>query len=393
MTTIEKPTHPEDDLDGPADTRMMRIVHTALRSDLARTQVALAELALHADDARREAVAAHLQWMMTWLHHHHEGEDTGLYPFVRARNAEARALLDEMDADHQRILPAMAEVERAASAYAASAGAGDDVVTAVDDLLACLLPHLKREEEEMMPVVAATITDREWRELDQKHNIEPLSKSELAASGLWIIDGLQGEDYEHVTHLVPAVPRFLISRFLISATAARPTCAGASASTPASGCHCEGAPRSSYPPPRAGLVGAHRSPRGGVEPRVPRATWLDGATRAEVGARFRGRNRSGLVRWSRPCTITASVPGRELAYETDGGWMGDCSEWRFALEPEGAGTRLTQSFRVVRMPRWADRAIVALIPSTSTGEAALRADLVRLGEVAAGTHVTRSYGP
>ena len=127
VTTLEK-SH-QSGLDGPADTRMMRIVHTALRRDLARTQVALAELAAEPDDARREAVAAHLQWMMTWLHHHHEGEDQGLYPYVRARNAAAGALLDEMDADHQRILPAMAEVERAATAYAASAGARSDAAS------------------------------------------------------------------------------------------------------------------------------------------------------------------------------------------------------------------------------------------------------------------------
>jgi hemerythrin-like domain-containing protein len=213
MTTFEKT--PTTGLDGPADTRMMRIVHTALRRDLARTQVALAELATEPDDDRRQAVAEHLQWMMTWLHHHHEGEDEGLYPYVRARNAEAAALLDEMDADHQQILPAMAEVDRAAAAYAASASARDDVAASVGNLLDCLLPHLKREEEEMMPVVAATITDREWRELDQKHNIDPLSKKELAASGLWIIDGLEGEDYDHVAHLVPPIPRFLISKVLV----------------------------------------------------------------------------------------------------------------------------------------------------------------------------------
>jgi hemerythrin-like domain-containing protein len=216
MTTTEKrPRRTHPDLDGPADTRMMRIVHTALRRDLARTQVALAELAADPDDDRREAVAAHVLWMMTWLHHHHEGEDEGLYPYVRARNPKAAALLDEMDADHQRIVPAMAAVERAAASYATSPDSRADVAAALDALLDGLLPHLQREEEEMMPVVSATITDREWREWDEKSNIAPLSKKELAASGLWIIDGLEGEDYEHVSHLVPPVPRFLISKVLV----------------------------------------------------------------------------------------------------------------------------------------------------------------------------------
>jgi hemerythrin-like domain-containing protein len=210
MTMFEKTA--ATGLDGPADTRMMRIVHTALRRDLARTQVALAE---QPGDVRRTALAEHLLWMMSWLHLHHESEDEHLYPMVRSRRPEAGALLDEMDADHQRILPAMADVERAATQYATTAAARDDVATAVDSLLDSLLPHLEREEEELMPVVSATITDREWQAWDQDHNIAPLSKKELAASGLWIIDGLEGADYEHVTHLVPPIPRFVISKILI----------------------------------------------------------------------------------------------------------------------------------------------------------------------------------
>ena len=383
MTTLEK-SH-KSGLDGPADTRMMRIVHTALRRDLARTQVALAELAAEPDDARREAVAAHLQWMMTWLHHHHEGEDQGLYPYVRARNAAAGALLDEMDADHQRILPAMAEVERAATAYAASSDARSDAARAVDDLLDSLLPHLRREEEEMMPVVSATITDREWRELDEKHNIDPLSKKELAASGLWIIDGLEGEDYDHVAHLVPAVPRFLISRVLVHGyrrAANRrwglgdhsglrlPTSYRVTATVAAS-------------PAEVWQVLSDPTRTGEWSHECLGAQWTDGATGPVVGAQFRGRNRSGQIRWSRPCTVTAVDPGRELAFETDGGWMGDCSEWRFTLEPVGDGTRIVQTMRVVKLPAWADRLYYRMLPTHRDRSELLRADLDRLGEVAA----------
>jgi hypothetical protein len=66
----------------PADTRMMGIVHQALRRDLARARVALARTP-PPRGPQREAVARHLEWMMRFLRQHHAGEDAGLYPMVR----------------------------------------------------------------------------------------------------------------------------------------------------------------------------------------------------------------------------------------------------------------------------------------------------------------------
>ena len=64
-----------DDLDRPADTRLMGIVHNALRRDLDRARAAISEPPFPADD-QRTAIAAHLGWMMGFLHRHHETEDT-----------------------------------------------------------------------------------------------------------------------------------------------------------------------------------------------------------------------------------------------------------------------------------------------------------------------------
>ncbi len=69
------------DVEGPADTRMMGIVHDALRRDLARLRAALTT---EVGEGRRQALAAHVAWMTDFLHAHHEGEDAGLYPMVRA---------------------------------------------------------------------------------------------------------------------------------------------------------------------------------------------------------------------------------------------------------------------------------------------------------------------
>ena len=106
--------------DGPADTRMMGIVHDALRRDLSRATVALAWTPPPAGH-RRVAIAAHVRWMMEFLHAHHAGEDQGLWPLVRAHNPAAGDLLDQMDADHARIGPRIDQVQNAAATYGTDA--------------------------------------------------------------------------------------------------------------------------------------------------------------------------------------------------------------------------------------------------------------------------------
>ena len=116
------------------------------------------------------------------------------------------------------------------------------------------------------------------------------------------------------------------------------------------------------------------------------AEWLDGATAAAPGVRFRGRNRAGaLVRWARVCVIRAVDPPHEFVWETVGPpLMRDASLWRVRLDPVDGGTRICQEFRILSMPVWADRVVAATIPAHRDRTAALAADLRRLGEISAG---------
>lgn len=198
-------------MDGPADTTMMGVVHDALRRDLRRTRDALTT-GPRPDAARRTALAAHLDWMMQFLHAHHGGEDAGLYPMVRAANPDAATLLDTMAADHEAIDPAMAQLTAAAQRWGGSGGEAERValVAALDTLGEVLLPHLEREENQAMPVVSATITHRQWTEWDQTHNIEHKSLPMLAEEGNWLLDGLDERRRQVVLHLVPLIPRLIV---------------------------------------------------------------------------------------------------------------------------------------------------------------------------------------
>ena len=194
-----------------ADTRMMGIVHGALRRDLLRTHDALTAEP-YPQGRQRQALGEHVVWMMEFLHAHHTGEDEGLWPLVRQQNPAAGALLDSMEADHLVIGPAAAALAAAGRRYASTSADEPraDLVTALDMLTSVLLPHLDREVEEAMPVVSASITRAQWHAVEQQYNIKPKSLAQLGMEGHWLLDGIDPEGYQIVVHTVPAVPRFIL---------------------------------------------------------------------------------------------------------------------------------------------------------------------------------------
>jgi hypothetical protein len=92
-------------------------------------------------------------------------------------------------------------------------------------------------------------------------------------------------------------------------------------------------------------------------PETVHCEWLDGATGPTVGATFKGSNKRGVARWTTKPRVVAAEPGREFAFVVD-----DTTRWSFRCEPDGAGTRLVESFEMLKdVPRryvWAERYIM-----------------------------------
>ena len=63
---------------------MNRLFHAALRRDLERVIGSLT-VSRHPSSAQRAALAEHVGLVLDLLHHHHTGEDIGLWPLVRRR--------------------------------------------------------------------------------------------------------------------------------------------------------------------------------------------------------------------------------------------------------------------------------------------------------------------
>lgn len=388
----------------PADTRMMGIVHDALRRDLGRA-IGVLSTTPCPERAQRLAIGAHVVWMMGFLHAHHHGEDEGLWPLVRDRDPLATPLLEAMQADHARVASLLAACETAARDYAS--GTSDDarvaLLGALERLCEVLLPHLQREEDEAMPLVSVTITDAEWRAVDQQYFIEPKSLAQLGFEGHWLLDGLEPERSQVVVHQVPPIPRLVLvhgfrRRYRQRATA----CWGADTSRGAS--H-----RKVYAPaavlprriPRAGrvetVVAAPIDAVWSVVSDVTRVgewshecrlvEWLDGATTAEPGARFRGTNKAGPWTWSRINEVVVADQPRTFVWRTVPTLLfPDSSEWRIELETVDGGTRITQSFQVLRAPAVLARLYAMVIPAHRDRSTSLNDDLRRLGEVAENVH-------
>src|SRR5947209_6948062 len=87
--------------------------------------------------------------------------------------------------------------------------------------------------------------------------------------------------------------------------------------------------------------------------------WLDGVTEPKAGARFKGYNKMAPARWWTVCEVTEAEPGKVFEFRTVDvskpfslgvNAPREMTRWRHALEPDGIGTRVTESYEVVFVP-------------------------------------------
>jgi uncharacterized membrane protein len=334
--------------------------------------------------------------MMHFLHGHHHGEDAGLWPVVRLRDPGTGDLLDGMGADHRLVAPLVEECTGRARAFALSTH--DDerlaLADALERLSSTLLPHLRREEDEVMPIVAVTLSAAEWEAVDREHFLDGKSLAELGFEGHWLLDGLDAERAEVVTSQVSRIQRFvLVHGFARRYHRYAVACWGeadAASYRPA-----PRLPRRVRPEGRTEVeVGAQigdvwevvrdvtRVPEWSRECR--RIEWLDGAGEAAPGLRFRGENRAGPFSWRRVNEVVeVAAPNRFVWRTIPTPAYPDSTEWRFELEPTASGTRVVQAYRVLRAPRVLSFLYAVLVPTHRDRSSELTEDLRRLGRVAA----------
>lgn len=366
------------DPNAPADTNMMRIVHNALRRDLQRAREALTRDPA-ADERQIRAIAEHLTWMMEFLDAHHRSEDDGLYPLVRERDPSAALLLDDMAHDHEAVSRSIDFLETLLQG-GDQVGPRDPIVQAIDDLSEILLPHLEREERDVMPIVSRAITNAEWAGLEQEHNLDGKSVSQLGKEGHWLIDDAATDDRDRVLGLVPRLPRLaLVYGF------------GPSYRRQRRACWNPRRRRVQHDGATAVVVDADvdsvwdvvRDPTrvGEWSHECVEGEWVGEIREPRPGARFRGRNRQGLFRWGRLCELVDVEPFEVVWRTVPTRLYPDSTEWAIRLAATPDGTRIEQTFHVVK-GTMLEPLYATVLPAHCDRNDALRRDLLRIGEIA-----------
>jgi hypothetical protein len=126
-------------------------------------------------------------------------------------------------------------------------------------------------------------------------------------------------------------------------------------------------------------------------PECYRCEWLDGATMPQVGARFRGFNRLGVIKWSTTCVVTKAERGEEFAFTVMSGRGREETKWRYVIRATETGCRVTESYefrwcpvlaRIAEIPfprdkqlrRGLERTLAAIKESAEAAVVARRAD-------------------
>ena len=180
---------------GPVDMTMMYVLHHAFRRDLAAFAAAAGRTPA-TDRAAWKAMAERWEIFSTALHHHHSGEDAGLWPALMERTDEAgRAVLDAMEAEHAEIDPIL---EACAAGFRRLAATADDdarrglavrLVAAKERLG----EHMRHEETDAIALIQQLLTNAEWEAITEEHFDKGISFRQILRLVPWVAHELPDE--------------------------------------------------------------------------------------------------------------------------------------------------------------------------------------------------------
>ena len=189
---------------------MNRVIHAAVRRDLDRLATALAT-ARDGDRTRARQLNAAYANLHDQLKHHHQGEDTHVFPFL-AKVEGASELVEVMETEHEAMADALAGARNAVDAYAATASSADalaarDAVVAAN---AVVERHLDHEENELEPLMLPHMETPEWKAVEKQRR--PTSITQSGQFMAWVQDGMAERERRYLRSTIPVPVTFLLSR-------------------------------------------------------------------------------------------------------------------------------------------------------------------------------------
>jgi hemerythrin-like domain-containing protein len=193
------------------DTSDMNAVHSLFRREHRLAGDVVGRVA-SGDTARAAVVADHIDFVNTFLHHHHTAEDRYLWPLLLARVPDDLApIVHLMESQHETVDTSLQQIDALLLRWRQDATAEDRdrLVALLDQLYAALEEHLSAEEEQLLPIASAALTLEEWKGLGE----EALKQQDRREMPLVLGMIQYGADPETVAGMIADAP--LLLRLLI----------------------------------------------------------------------------------------------------------------------------------------------------------------------------------
>ena len=189
---------------------MNRVIHQAVRRDLARLEAALGT-AKDGDLARARQLHRAYDNLHRELTRHHEGEDQHVFPYL-AEVGVPSDLLTAMDDEHHAMADALAGTRTAMDAYAASGTATDaaSARSSVARTKEVVDRHLDHEERDLEPLLRPLFATDGWKAVEKK-----LRRASPVVVGLffaWVQDGMTTEGRAYLRSTIPSPVTTFFSR-------------------------------------------------------------------------------------------------------------------------------------------------------------------------------------
>lgn len=181
---------------------MNRLIHAAVRRDLDRLFASLQTFP-DGDTARARDLDRAYVNLRRELTHHHQGEDTHIWPMLAGAGVDPR-LLQEMESEHAEMAEALSETG-AAMTRLATTGSGVAAATARESVVrtrGVVERHLAHEEQELEPQLHPLLETPEWKAVEKK-----LSQQRPSVAGpffAWVTDGMSQDHRAFLRTLIPA---------------------------------------------------------------------------------------------------------------------------------------------------------------------------------------------
>jgi hypothetical protein len=166
------------------------------------------------DTHRAKFIAAHANFMIDALHHHHAAEDELAWPVLMARAPDRADDIGRLEGQHRVIADAVNRVQCGLAAWAPTADSAmrNQLVAGVEDLARRVAEHLDDEEQHGVPLIEEHLTAQEWRAAVTRGASFLSSHPRLGiVLGGFVLLSATPDEGRHFLRGVPLPPRLLLA--------------------------------------------------------------------------------------------------------------------------------------------------------------------------------------